>query len=153
MKGAPERISDRCSTILMKGEDVEFSDEWKAAFELAYDDLGSLGERVLGFADYKLPKDKFPEGFAFTADEEVNFPTEGLRFLGLISLMDPPRPNVPMAVEKCRLAGIRVVMVTGDHPSTAKAIARIVGIIEPENETPEDIAKREKIDINTIDVT
>ena len=48
-----------------------------------------------------------------------------------MSMIDPPRPNVPDAVEKCRSAGIKVIMVTGDHPITAKAIARIVGIISP----------------------
>jgi len=53
----------------------------------------------------------------------------GLTFTGLISMIDPPRPGVPDAVQNCRNAGIKVVMVTGDHPITAKAIARAVGII------------------------
>merc|ERR1719188_139402 len=57
-------------------------------------------------------------------------------------MIDPPRAAVPGAVEKCRSAGIKVIMVTGDHPITAQAIARGVGIISPENETVADIAKR-----------
>ena len=63
-----------------------------------------------------------------------NFPLEGLCFVGLMSMIDPPRAAVPDAVSKCRSAGIKVIMVTGDHPITAKAIARGVGIIsEGEN--------------------
>jgi magnesium-transporting ATPase (P-type) len=53
-------------------------------------------------------------------------PTEGLVFMGLVSLVDPPRPGVMEAVDRCRNAGIRVAMVTGDHPLTAEAIARKV---------------------------
>ena len=116
----------------------------------AYNDLGSLGERVLGFADFKLPLAAYPEGFAFESDPP-NYPVKDLRFLGLISLIDPPRPNVPMAVAKCRQAGIRVVMVTGDHPTTAKAIARIVGIISPDYETADEVAKRTGKPIDQVD--
>uniref|UniRef100_A0A8C7ZR87 ATPase Na+/K+ transporting subunit alpha 2a n=1 Tax=Oryzias sinensis TaxID=183150 RepID=A0A8C7ZR87_9TELE len=65
-----------------------------------------------------------------------------LCFLGLISMIDPPRAAVPDAVGKCRSAGIKVIMVTGDHPITAKAIAKGVGIISEGNETVEDIAER-----------
>lgn len=75
-----------------------------------------------------LPSDKFPRGFKFDSDD-ANFPCEGLRFVGLMSMIDPPRAAVPDAVAKCRSAGIKVIMVTGDHPITAKAIAKSVGII------------------------
>jgi len=55
-----------------------------------------------------------------------NFPMIGLRFLGLVSMIDPPKSTVPTAIETCRAGGVRVVMVTGDHPITARAIARQV---------------------------
>merc|ERR1711862_42124 len=141
MKGAPERILERCSTIVIDGKEMPLSEEWKNSFETAYMELGGLGERVLGFCDFMLPADKYPNGYPFDADE-MNFPLEGLRFVGLMSMIDPPRAAVPDAVLKCRSAGIKVIMVTGDHPITAKAIARSVGIISEGTETVEDIAAR-----------
>ncbi|CAG0880563.1 unnamed protein product [Darwinula stevensoni] len=141
MKGAPERILERCSTIYIDGKESPLNDTWKEAFNSAYLELGGLGERVLGFCDYKLPLDKFPHGYPFDAEEQ-NFPLERLRFVGLMAMIDPPRAAVPDAVAKCRSAGIKVIMVTGDHPITAKAIAKGVGIISEGSETVEDIASR-----------
>ena len=149
MKGAPERILDRCSTIVIDGEEKDLTDEWKDAFNDAYMELGGLGERVLGFCDYMLDEEKYPQGYPFDADE-ANFPLEGLRFTGLMSMIDPPRAAVPDAVAKCRSAGIKVIMVTGDHPITAKAIAKSVGIISEGNETVEDIANRLNISVNDV---
>lgn len=73
-----------------------------------------VGERVLGFADLQL-EDRYSRSYPFSI-EPPNFPQKGLRFLGFMSLIDPPRPQVLDAVRKCREAGIKVVMVTGDHP-------------------------------------
>uniref|UniRef100_A0A6Q2Z2B3 Sodium/potassium-transporting ATPase subunit alpha n=1 Tax=Esox lucius TaxID=8010 RepID=A0A6Q2Z2B3_ESOLU len=150
MKGAPERILDRCSTILIQGKEQPLDDEMKDAFQNAYIELGGLGERVLGFCHFHLPDDQFAEGFQFDC-EEVNFTTENLCFVGLMSMIDPPRAAVPDAVGKCRNAGIKVIMVTGDHPITAKAIAKGVGIISEGNETVEDIAARLNIPVNEVE--
>ncbi|XP_055950383.1 sodium/potassium-transporting ATPase subunit alpha-B-like isoform X1 [Argiope bruennichi] len=149
MKGAPERVLDRCSTIYINGKEKVLDDEMKEAFNNAYLELGGLGERVIGFCDFILPPEKFPPGYPFDADEQ-NFPLDGLRFLGLVSMIDPPRAAVPDAVAKCRSAGIKVIMVTGDHPITAKAIAKAVGIISEGNETVEDIAQRLNIPIDDV---
>jgi len=149
MKGAPERILQRCSTIVIDGTERPLTEDWKQAFETAYMELGGLGERVLGFCDFLLPEDKFPQGYPFDSEEE-NFPLEGLRFVGLMSMIDPPRAAVPDAVLKCRSAGIKVIMVTGDHPITAKAIARSVGIISDGQETVEDIAARTGVDVKDV---
>jgi len=149
MKGAPERILQRCSTIVIDGQERPLTEDWKNAFETAYMELGGLGERVLGFCDYMLPEDKYPAGYPYDADEE-NFPLENLRFVGLMSMIDPPRAAVPDAVLKCRSAGIKVIMVTGDHPITAKAIARSVGIISEGTETVEDIATRKGIPVQEV---
>ncbi|XP_025783868.1 sodium/potassium-transporting ATPase subunit alpha-1 [Puma concolor] len=149
MKGAPERILDRCSSILLHGKEQPLDEELKDAFQNAYLELGGLGERVLGFCHLYLPDEQFPEGFQFDTDD-VNFPVENLCFVGLISMIDPPRAAVPDAVGKCRSAGIKVIMVTGDHPITAKAIAKGVGIISEGNETVEDIAARLNIPVSQV---
>ena len=191
--------------------------QWKDRFNAAYMNLGGMGERVLGFCDFQLPADKFPQGFGFDTND-VNFPLEGLRFTGLISMIDPPRAAVPDAVSKCRSAGIKVIMVniifgkiyqfheisifkaflirseniicrvffifglinfwkfgfnqsisrnfflkpiisqdfwtfqvTGDHPITAKAIARNVGIISEGNFTIEELAEERGVDKKELD--
>merc|ERR1711892_1607472 len=149
MKGAPERILERCSTIVVNGKELPMSDQWKNSFETAYMELGGLGERVLGFCEFVLPKDKYPTGYPFDPEEE-NFPLDGLRFVGLMSMIDPPRAAVPDAVVKCRSAGIKVIMVTGDHPITAKAIAKSVGIISEGMETVEDIAARLNVPVKDV---
>lgn len=150
MKGAPERILERCSTIFINGKDKILDEEMKDAFNNAYLELGGLGERVIGFCDLPLPIEKFPHGYPFDADEQ-NFPLDNLRFVGLVAMIDPPRAAVPDAVAKCRSAGIKVIMVTGDHPITAAAIAKSVGIISEGNETVEDIAMRLDIPIEEVD--
>ncbi|TNN80830.1 Potassium-transporting ATPase alpha chain 1 [Liparis tanakae] len=139
----------RCSTILIKGQELPLDEQWSEAFQTAYMDLGGLGERVLGFCHLLLNEKEYPRGCPFDPDE-MNFPTSGLCFAGLISMIDPPRATVPDAVMKCRTAGIRVVMVTGDHPITARAIAANVGIISEGSETVEDIALRKHIPVEQV---
>jgi len=102
-----------------------------------------------GFCDFNLPVDQFPSSYPFDSDAE-NFPLTGLRFVGLMSMIDPPRAAVPDAVGKCRSAGIKVIMVTGDHPITARAIAKGVGIISEGNETVEDIAARLGVPVSKV---
>uniref|UniRef100_A0A9L0IJN8 Sodium/potassium-transporting ATPase subunit alpha n=1 Tax=Equus asinus TaxID=9793 RepID=A0A9L0IJN8_EQUAS len=149
MKGAPERVLEKCSTIMVNGQEQPLDDSTAEAFHTAYMELGGLGERVLGFCHLYLPADKFPETYSFDVDT-VNFPTSNLCFVGLLSMIDPPRSTVPDAVTKCRSAGIKVIMVTGDHPITAKAIAKSVGIISANSETVEDIAKRLNIPVEQV---
>merc|ERR1712226_1242792 len=149
MKGAPERILDRSSYIMQNGSPVELNSQRKDEYNSAYETLGGYGERVLGFAHCWLDIDEYPFGYAFDTDAE-NFPMQDLTFVGLISMIDPPRAAVPGAVEKCRSAGIKVIMVTGDHPITAHAIAKGVGIISGDNETKEDIAKRCNIPVEKV---
>uniref|UniRef100_A0AC35UH77 Sodium/potassium-transporting ATPase subunit alpha n=1 Tax=Rhabditophanes sp. KR3021 TaxID=114890 RepID=A0AC35UH77_9BILA len=149
MKGAPERILEKCTTILLNGEEKPLDDEIRREFENAYLELGGLGERVLGFCDFRLDETTHPRDYVFDT-ENPNFTLEGLRFVGLISMIDPPRAAVPDAVAKCRSAGIKVVMVTGDHQITAKAIAKAVGIISSGTETVEDIALRRGCEIKDV---
>lgn len=150
MKGAPERILERCETILCSNEVRPLDAAMRQSFIRAYESMGGLGERVMGFADLPLTGAQFDEKFKFNTDE-INFPITGLRFLGLVSMIDPPRASVPDAVARCRDAGIRIIMVTGDHPITAQAIARSVGIFSDTSETIQDIAKRLGISVDNID--
>ncbi|OAF67883.1 hypothetical protein A3Q56_04371 [Intoshia linei] len=150
MKGAPERIWERCSNICIRDKIEKIDENWNTKFNNSCLGLGELGERVLGLCEYILPLDKFPLDFEYDTNT-VNFPLDGLTFIGLISLIDPPRSAVPGAVEKCRSAGVKVIMITGDHPITAKAIAKNVGIISQENETVDDAAKRLGILVSEVD--
>lgn len=145
MKGAPERILSRCSKILINGEEIPFDANAKALVNDANDELGKLGERVLAFARYKLEPNIYTKEPAYPfdvkgwkkwkdvmeRDESIKgwFPMFNLTLVGLVSLNDPPRPKVDLSVQKCRQAGIKVIMVTGDQPPTAAAIAHKVNII------------------------
>lgn len=77
-------------------------------------ELARRGERVLGFCDLELDE-KFTSDYPYKIDP-INFPQRGLRFVGFMSLCDPPRVQVPNAIGRCKTAGIKVTMVTGDHP-------------------------------------
>lgn len=133
MKGAPERIWERCTYVDVGGEPVPITQEWKDKFVAVNKGFGARGERVLGFAKVHLPKDRFPRGYKFNVNiEKENLLNLGLTFVGVLSLSDPPRDTVPFAVLKCRSAGVKVVMVTGDQPATAASIARLCNIITEE---------------------
>eukprot|EP00092_Neocalanus_flemingeri_P107949 GFUD01138573.1.p1 GENE.GFUD01138573.1~~GFUD01138573.1.p1 ORF type:complete len:1018 (+),score=307.35 GFUD01138573.1:120-3173(+) len=135
MKGAPEIVFDKCETILIDGKDVKIDETIQLQFKQACEELAGMGERVLAFVDLPLDPKKFPPSFVFSSDEEEpNFPLDHLRFVGLMSMIDPPKATVPEAVAQCKSAGIKVIMVTGDHPITAQAIAKEVGIISPDKD-------------------
>ncbi|CAD8085019.1 unnamed protein product [Paramecium sonneborni] len=127
-KGAPERIWGLCDQIYNSGKVQQKDENWEKSFEQVNAQFGRQGERVLGFARLHLPKQQYPLGYQFNLDK-MNFPFSKQVFVGLISLIDPPKDNVPHAVQKCKSAGIQVIMVTGDQPVTAAAIARQCNII------------------------
>ena len=142
LKGAPERVLNRCSTFRINNESRPVDEQMKNTFQTKYEYFASKGLRILAVARKDLPAESFPEGFKFEGNsEKSNFPTTDLEFLGFICLRDPPKPGVSWAVERLRSAGIMIIMVTGDHPFTAEAIARQVGII-----TESEIFKRPPTD-------
>lgn len=148
MKGAPERILNRCTTILTNDGVKVLDQEAKNVINEQLAFMMEGGERCLGFAKLDLDPETYPIGYPFDTEEE-NFPMEKLTFVGLMALLDPPREAVPNAVATCQTAGVKVIMVTGDHPATAKSIARQVNIIQ--DKTAEDIAKERGIDISEVD--
>ncbi|XP_039755606.1 sodium/potassium-transporting ATPase subunit alpha-like [Pararge aegeria] len=132
MKGAPECIISRCSTLISNNKIINMSTEIKEATDIATENLANTGERILAFADCILNPKEFPLDYNFDT-EDVNFPLDNLRFLGLVGLKDPPREEVRYAIQRVREAGVRVMMVTGDHPATARAVASEVGIATTPN--------------------
>ena len=123
VKGSPELTLERCTQIQIGDRVQPLSEEQRTRILEKNNQLASGGLRVLGFASKALNKISIP-----TSENEAE---QELTWLGLIGMMDAPRPEVRDAVEKCRVAGIRVVMITGDHPLTAQAIAQDLGIALP----------------------
>ncbi|KAJ8716082.1 hypothetical protein PYW08_013367 [Mythimna loreyi] len=131
MKGAPEIIFTRCLTVATNTKDIQFTNDMKTSAEAVIEHLADTGERIMAFADFILNSNEYPLHFAFDADN-VNFPVTDLRLLGVMGLMDPPRDQVSASIARVRRAGVRVMMVTGDHPATARAVALKVGIATSE---------------------
>ena len=146
LKGAPEKVLKRVSYIKVKDAagnvvDAPYDAGAKYETEAANDRFGLMGERVLAFARCDLDPQYYSKTYQFDtknwADWDMKddmrpagwFPMTGLTLVGLISLNDPPRPKVDVSVQKCRAAGVKVIMVTGDQPPTAAAIAHKVNII------------------------
>lgn len=118
-KGGVDGLLDITTSIWSEGRAVPVDDEWKKRITATNEGLASRGMRVLGVA-FRLHEEK-PAGGALES---------GLTMAGLFGMIDPPRSEVRDAVATCREAGIRPVMITGDHPLTAVEIARQLGITE-----------------------
>jgi sodium/potassium-transporting ATPase subunit alpha len=132
MKGAPEVMLER-SNSYSSSKGIKFEspmdDDFKKSFNETYEGFAAGGKRVLAMCSrrFRAPKDiEFAEQ---DEDGTFNFPTTDLSFVGLIGIMDPPRENVPDAIKQCHEAGIKVFMVTGDHPLTGKSIAAQIGLL------------------------
>ncbi|KAL0577333.1 hypothetical protein V5O48_004657 [Marasmius crinis-equi] len=133
IKGAPERVLAKCTSYLGVNEAGEvavtpISDNFREEYEKAYDYMASRGHRVIACAQLLLPSSDYPTSYEFSKNDG-GYPSEGYCFVGLVSLEDPPKHGVREAVGTLRLAGIKVMMVTGDHPKTAEAIARKINLI------------------------
>ncbi len=120
--GAPDVVVSRCTHILREGCAVELTDVIREEIAAANKGLADKALRVLAAA-YRM-HDEAPASYEESADLE-----NGLIFLGLVGMIDPVRPEVTLAIEECRQAGIRPIMITGDHRDTAAAIARQLGIL------------------------
>jgi Ca2+-transporting ATPase len=123
VKGAPETVLARCASVRGGAGPVPFGDVERARMLEAVSVLAGDGLRVIAVAERVL--DTVPAALDADAIEQR------LVLLGLVGMHDPPRPAAREAVARCRRAGIRTVMVTGDHPATASAIARELGILGP----------------------
>ena len=118
VKGAPERVLELCGRQRSAGADQPLdAPMWRSAI----DDLAAKGQRVIAFASKPAAPDAASLDFADVEGGD-------LTLLGLVGLIDPPRPEAVRAIAGCRAAGIDVKMITGDHASTAAAIARDLGL-------------------------
>lgn len=126
-KGAPDVLLQRCKYVIQRnGEVVEFTQELKDKVSAENTKLAKQALRVLGMA-YRLHTDVKDSPTTEEYEHEMVF-------VGLVGMIDPPRPEVATAIAKCHRAGIRVVMITGDYRDTAAAIAKNIGIINDESQ-------------------
>jgi len=121
VKGAGNEILSRCTTVYWNEQVVPLSDQLTTQIHSEIDSLARQAYRVLALAVRNLPSSQ--QKFDTQSVENT------LTFIGLVAIYDPPRHDVPIAVQKAQNAGIRIIMMTGDHELTAEAIARKVGII------------------------
>jgi calcium-translocating P-type ATPase len=122
VKGAPEEVMGLCTTARRDGKPVAFTEADREAIREAQRELSADGLRVLAFAEAELPQADLGDTYDCLRGK--------LTFLGLMAQIDPPRPEVREAVALCKQAGVRTVMVTGDHMLTGKSIARDLGIAD-----------------------
>ncbi len=127
--GAPEKILDNSNRILLRGDEAPLTQEDKIGISFAVAKMAQSGERLLAFGYHRLAPD--------AGKENVE---HDIVFVGIVGFIDPPRKEVAAAIKTCQEAGIKVVMITGDHPETARAIASQVGINSSKVITGTDMA-------------
>ncbi|SDC64584.1 plasma-membrane calcium-translocating P-type ATPase [Pelagirhabdus alkalitolerans] len=120
-KGGPDVVFDRASHVLVDGEEVEFTQSMKRAYIDQNEQYAKQALRVLAFAYKKYSESKQ----SIEADDE-----SGFVLVGLVAMMDPPREAVYQAVEETKTAGMKTIMITGDHKTTAEAIATQIGLMD-----------------------
>jgi P-type Ca2+ transporter type 2C len=125
-KGAIDELLKRCDNYIVNGKIKEDLEDYKVQISKTNEELAKNALRVLGFAYKEL--DKVP------TNDEMQTIENHLTFVGMVGMIDPPREEAKLAVEKCKSAGIKTVMITGDHKITATAIAKQLGILEDESE-------------------
>lgn len=125
-KGAVDSLMEICDRVWTEGKIEDLNEDWRSRIEKANNTLAQEGMRVLGVAMRFLDSAPDPKDEEGLEQNEI--------FIGLTGMIDPPRPEVRDAVAECRMAGIRPVMITGDHPLTALNIARDLGIVQAQDE-------------------
>ena len=129
--GAPENILANSSKLLLQGQETPFTDELRKQVASAVSDMAKAGQRLLAFGYHRIT--------AAQKSEKQSL-EQNLVLVGVVGFVDPPRREVREAIRQCQIAGIKVIMVTGDHAETARAIAGQVGIPNARVLTGNDIA-------------
>jgi magnesium-transporting ATPase (P-type) len=120
-KGAPEVVIPQCSSYLCNGEVFPMNDAVEERIQVENLRMAEQGLRVLAFAYRHVQED----------ENVLEITSEGLIYVGLVGILDPPKPGVAKSIAEARRLGIKPMMVTGDHPLTARAIATEIGIFQP----------------------
>ncbi len=124
-KGAADTVLGRCTKILTTDGELDLTEDYALRLTIEIEGMAERGLRVLGFAykPFEGDTERFDDAFY---DASVD---SGMVFLGFVGMMDPPRPGIKEAIKKCHDAGIKVVMITGDHKKTALTIAKDIGLL------------------------
>ncbi|KAF8968355.1 Ca-transporting ATPase [Flammula alnicola] len=143
VKGAPESVLDRCTSVLVEGKVIPLTPALKATLLERTVDYGSNGLRTLALA-YRDVQDIDSTHYLSESTNDYARFEQNLTFVSLVGMLDPPRPEVREAVANCRAAGIRVICITGDNKGTAETICRQIGIFgEHEDLTGKSYTGRE----------
>ena len=125
-KGGVDEILQRCNSYMINGEIKQDLENYKTVIAAQNNEMAKNALRVLAMGYKELDHEP--------SDEEMHTIEQGLIYVGMVGMIDPPRIEVKDAVAKCKRAGIKTVMITGDHKITAIAIAKALGILENDNE-------------------
>ncbi|MEZ5255838.1 MAG: cation-translocating P-type ATPase [Ilumatobacteraceae bacterium] len=124
-KGAPDVLLERCTTELVDGRHVELTEARRGELLGVVDELADAALRTIAVADRAVEADEVAD---LSRLDDLGRLEEGLTFCGILGLIDPPRPEARQAIEAAHGAGMRVIMITGDHPVTAARIADDLGV-------------------------
>eukprot|EP01102_Stenamoeba_stenopodia_P007251 TRINITY_DN2020_c0_g2_i1.p1 TRINITY_DN2020_c0_g2~~TRINITY_DN2020_c0_g2_i1.p1 ORF type:complete len:989 (-),score=222.24 TRINITY_DN2020_c0_g2_i1:59-3025(-) len=148
VKGAPEGLLERCDSIKVLNttsnayETQPLNAQAKQALQDSLKTLSNEALRCIGLATIENAKDK--KQYDFSTPDNFIAIEQGMTFVGVVAMLDPPRPEVPSAVRICKQAGIRVVVITGDNKATAESICRKIGVFgENEDLTGKSYTGRE----------
>lgn len=127
VKGAPESVIERCSSVLLPSGVHPLTDTLRANLASKQLDYGSAGLRTLALAYVDESDGDVSHYKTDRAEDYIKFERD-MVFVGLVGMLDPPRPEVKSAIAKCRTAGIRTIVITGDNKNTAETICREIGV-------------------------
>jgi P-type Ca2+ transporter type 2A len=133
VKGAPESVLDRCTTVMVEGRTMALTPQLRAALLERTVAYGGHGLRTLALA-YVSVTDLDKAHYESHSSQDFARFEQNLTFVSLVGMLDPPRPEVRLAVANCKAAGIRVICITGDNKGTAETICRRIGIFDEDED-------------------
>ena len=133
VKGAPESVVERCSKVLLPSGVQELSPALRSKLADVQFEYGQRGLRTLALAYVEEEDSDISHYKTNSAEDYVKFERD-MTFVGLVGMLDPPRPEVKAAIAKCRTAGIRTIVITGDNKNTAETICREIGVFGPDED-------------------